>query len=86
MENVKVTKNPIRGRVMSISKDTKTVKVQIPRIVPDRMYGKFLHRNTSVFADTAGVANVAVGQEVNIFPCRPVSKTKSWKIVSIVRK
>ncbi|WGL60744.1 30S ribosomal protein S17 [Pigmentibacter sp. JX0631] len=82
--NNKITKNPIRGRVVAISKDTKTVKVEVPRIVPNKTYGKRLHLHTSLFADTFGVANIAVGKDVDILPCRRISKNKSWKVVSVV--
>lgn len=82
--NNKVTKNPIRGRVVSISKDTKTVKVEVPRVVPNKTYGKRLHLHTSLLADTYGVANIAVGKDVDILPCRRISKNKSWKVVSVV--
>lgn len=87
MENVvKITKNPIRGRVVSISKDTKTVKVEVPRIVPDKTYGKRLHLHTSLFADSANVEGIVVGKDVEILPCRRISKNKSWKVVSVVMR
>jgi ribosomal protein S17 len=71
--------------VIGISKDTKTIKVQVSRVVPDKMYGKRLHLHTVVFADRAEITEgLAVGKEVHILPCRRISKTKSWKVVSIV--
>ena len=79
----KVTKNPIRGQVVTVSQDTKTAKVEVLTIVPDKMYGKYMRRHTAIHVDTAGVDGVVVGKNVNILPCRPVSKTKSWKVVSV---
>lgn len=84
MESKKITKNPIRGRVVALSKDTKTVKVEIPRVVPNKTYGKRLHLHTTVFADTFGIEDIALGKNVEILPCRRVSKNKSWKVVSVV--
>ncbi|KAB8029746.1 30S ribosomal protein S17 [Fluviispira multicolorata] len=86
MENAKITKNPIRGRVVAVSKDTKTVKVEVPRVVPNGTYGKRLHLHTSVFADTSGISDVVVGKDVDILPCSRISKSKSWKIVSVVSR
>lgn len=79
-----VTKNPIRAKVVSLSKDLKTVKVEIPRVVPAKMYGKRLHMHTCLFADTNQVSDLAVGKKVDVLPCRRISKSKSWKVVAVV--
>lgn len=79
----KVTKNPVRAKVVVLSKDGKTAKVEVPRVVADSLYGKRLRREISLHVDVAG-ADVAVGKEVMILPCRRISKTKSWKVVSII--
>lgn len=83
MSNVpqKPTRNPIRATVLSVSKDGKTAKVQIPRIVADKFYGKRLRAHTVVFADSAAYDSLAVNSEVEIFPCRRISKKKTWKVV-----
>lgn len=77
-----VTKNPVRAKVMSLSLDGKTARVEVPRVVRDSMYGKTMRRVVSLHVDTASFA-VVVGKEVNVLPCRRISKTKSWKVVSI---
>lgn len=79
--NEKVTRNPIRVKVLAISKDGKTAKVQIPRIVPDKIYGKRLYAHTVVFADCSNQENLALNSEVEILPCRRLSKNKTWKII-----
>ena len=79
----KVTKNPVRARVVGLSKDGKTAKVEVPRVVVAPRYGKRLQREISLHVD-AGEANVLVGKEVMILPCRRISKTKSWKVVSVI--
>jgi small subunit ribosomal protein S17 len=78
-----VTKNPVRARVVGLSKDGKTAKVEVPRVVVAPRYGKRLRREISLHVDSTG-AQVAVGKEVMILPCRRISKTKSWKVVSVI--
>ncbi|MFZ9519383.1 MAG: 30S ribosomal protein S17 [Silvanigrellaceae bacterium] len=78
-----VTKNPVRARVVGLSKDGRTAKVEVPRVVVDERYGKRLQRQISLHVD-AGEAKVVVGKEVMILPCRRISKTKSWKVVSVI--
>lgn len=79
----KVTKNPVRARVVGLSKDGKTAKVEVPRVVVAERYGKRLQREISLHVDTAD-AKVTEGKEVMILPCRRISKTKSWKVVSVI--
>lgn len=79
----KVSKNPVRARVVGLSKDGKTAKVEVPRVVVAERYGKRLQREISLHVDTAD-AKVTEGKEVMILPCRRISKTKSWKVVSVI--
>lgn len=81
LENV--TKNLVRARVVGLSKDGKTAKVEVPRVVVAPRYGKRLRREISLHVD-AGEAKVVVGKDVMILPCRRISKTKSWKVVSVI--
>jgi len=86
-ESIKaVTRNPVKGEIVSVSKDLTTVKVSISRIVADKMYGKRIHLNTYVLADSKGHADLHVGNSVEILPCRKVSKRKSWKVLSSSKK
>lgn len=86
-QNMKtVTRNPVKGEIISVSKDLSTIKVSISRIVPDKMYGKRLHLNTYVLADAKGHKDLHVGNSVEILPCRKVSKRKSWKVISSSKK
>jgi ribosomal protein S17 len=80
----KKTMNPVRANVVAVSKDGHTAKVEIPTIVVHSRYNKRLHRVTVLQVDTGDHLNVATGNVVNILPSRRVSKTKSWKIVSLV--
>lgn len=80
----KVTKNPVRVKVVSVSKDGTTAKVEIPTIVAHKQYGKRLHRKTMLHVDTAH-KKVTEGAEVSILPSRRMSKTKSWKVIEILK-
>ena len=81
-----VTRKPVKGEIVSVSKDLTTVKVSISRIVPDKMYGKRLYLNTYVLADSKGHTDLHVGNSIEILPCRKVSKRKSWKVISSSKK
>ena len=80
-----VTRSPAKGRVISVSKDKKTAKIELVRVVSYPKYGKYIHRSTHVFADCVGFNELSVGYEVSVLPCRPVSKTKFWRVCSVIK-
>lgn len=72
------------GRVVSDKRDkTRKVAVEFLQKVPK--YGKYVRRRR-VFQihDAANVSRL--GDKVEIAPCRPISKTKSWRLVQVVEK
>ena len=70
------------GKVVS-AKTAKTIAVEITRVVKHPMYGKYMRRTTRLLAhDEAGEARE--GDTVSISPCRPMSRRKSWRLVSVV--
>jgi len=72
------------GTVCSVSGD-KTIHVIIDNLVRHPRYGKYVHRRTKLAVhDPKNQA--AVGDLVQVTPCRPISKTKSWRLVRIVRR
>ncbi|MDA1193607.1 MAG: 30S ribosomal protein S17 [Planctomycetota bacterium] len=73
----------VTGRVVS-DKMEKTITVREDRLVKHPLYGKYVRRATTYKAhDEAGTAHT--GDVVEITPCRPLSKTKSWRLVRVVR-
>jgi small subunit ribosomal protein S17 len=71
----------LTGRVVS-TKMQKTIAVEIERLVRHGMYGKFIRRTTKLLAhDEEG--KVREGDTVVIVPCRPMSRHKSWKVISV---
>jgi small subunit ribosomal protein S17 len=72
------------GIVVSDKMD-KTVTVLIERKEKHPIYGKYIKRSSKVHAhDEAN--NYKMGDHVKITECRPLSKTKSWKVVSLVNE
>ena len=70
----------LTGRVVS-TKMQKTIAVEIERLIRHEQYGKFIRRTTKLLAhDENGEAKE--GDAVEITPCRPLSRRKSWKLVT----
>lgn len=76
------TSRRVVGRVVS-NKMNKSVTVSVERLVKHPVYGKFIRRTTKIVAhDEANECKE--GDVVAISECRPVSKTKAWRVVEIV--
>ena len=72
------------GSVVSDKMD-KSAVVMIERRVKHPVYGKFMKKSTKLHIHDEN-NECAVGDTVQISECRPVSKTKSWKLVKILEK
>jgi small subunit ribosomal protein S17 len=70
------------GRVVS-NKMQKTVTVLIERKVKHPLYGKYITRSTRYHAHTE--QTLSEGDMVEIQECRPMSRTKAWKVVRLVQ-
>lgn len=71
----------LTGKVVSNKMD-KSITVLVERRVPHPIYGKYVRRSTKLHAhDADNSANQ--GDVVTIQECRPLSKTKTWTLVSI---
>jgi len=80
--NVEKVSRTVSGRVVSNKMD-KTITVLIERKVKHPLYGKFIRRSTKVHAhDEDNVCNE--GDTVIVEQCRPISKSKTWKLVKVV--
>jgi len=74
----------LSGKVVS-DKMNKSITVMIERRVKHPLYGKYIKRSTKVHAhDENNECNI--GDTVTIQETRPLSKTKSWKLLSINEK
>ena len=72
------------GRVVS-TKMQKTIAVEIERLVRHGMYGKFIRRTTKLLAHDEN-SDAKEGDTVQIAPCRPLSRRKSWKLLKVVER
>lgn len=68
------------GTVVS-DKTDKTVTVLVERRVKDPLYGKIINRSAKYAAHDEG-NQWKVGDKVEIEECRPISKSKKWRVVS----
>ena len=82
MSEVKI--RTVQGVVIS-NKMEKSIVVMIERRVKHPMYGKYITRSTKLKAhDEANVCNE--GDIVTITEVAPISKSKNWKLVDVIRK
>ena len=74
----------VTGTVTSNKMD-KSITVMIERRVKHPLYHKIIRRSTKMHAhDEAN--ECGIGDTVVIQECRPISKTKSWRLVEVVEK
>ena len=84
MNDVQATNRPLTGRVVRNATD-KTITVLVERRVKHPVYGKYIGRSTKVHAhDEANECQV--GDVVLVEQCRPVSKTKSYRLVTVLER
>ena len=72
------------GRVISDKMD-KSITVLVERKVAHPIYGKYVKRSTKLHAhDEQNECNM--GDTVSIEECRPISKSKTWRLVKVLEK
>ena len=77
-------KRQLTGRVVS-DKMQKTVTVLVERRVKHALYGKILTRSNKYHAhDEANECKE--GDLVTIEECRPIARTKAWRVIRLVEK
>ncbi|PPI86497.1 30S ribosomal protein S17 [Candidatus Pantoea edessiphila] len=74
----------VQGRVTS-NKMQKSAVVAIERLVKHNVYSKFIKRTTTLHIHDEN-NQCQLNDIVEVCECRPLSKTKSWKLVRIVEK
>ena len=72
------------GRVVS-DKMQKTVTVLVERRVKHPLYGKFMTRSSRFHAHDEA-RECKEGDLVLIEECRPIARTKSWRVIQLVEK
>lgn len=76
------TPHSLQGKVARISGD-KTITVLIERKIKHPLYKKYVRRSTKVHAHDED-NQCKAGDTVVIQSCRPLSKTKHWRLVEVV--
>lgn len=72
------------GRVVS-DKMNKSATILIERLVKHPLYGKFIKRSTKLHVHDEN-NECGIGDMVMIEECRPISKTKSWRLVKVLEQ
>ena len=83
MNEEQLSNRRIQGRVTSDKMD-KTITVLIERQIKHPIYGKFIRRSTKVHAHDAN-NECRIGDIVMVEQCRPLSRSKSWRLVEIIK-
>ena len=78
------TNRTLTGRVIRNKMD-KTITVLVERRVKHPIYGKFIKRSTKVHAHDSN-NECQVGDPVTVEQCRPLSKSKTWRLLRIVEQ
>ncbi len=84
IEQTTKLEHSITGQVVSNKMD-KTIVVMGERRVKHPLYGKFIRRSTKYHAHDEN-NECSIGDVVTIKECRPLSKMKSWTLVTVVEK
>ena len=71
----------VTGRVVSNKMD-KTITVLVERRVKHPVYGKYMTRSSKIHAHDEN-NQCGIGDKVIVTMSRPISKSKSWNLLSI---
>lgn len=73
----------VRTGVVTSNKSEKTIRVEVDYLVKHPKYGKMMRRRTILRAhDEKNEAKI--GDKVQVTQCRPMSKTKAWRLVKVL--
>lgn len=74
------------GTITSAGKMQDTVTVTVHMLVKHPLYKKSFRRSKKFLVDTKGVSDLGVGDEVVIEECRPLSKTKHFRLKEVLKR
>mgnify|MGYP005725589915 FL=1 len=78
---MKSTNPRVLTGVVTSNKADKTITVKVERKVKHPLYGKVVKRASKVHAHDEN-NSASIGDIVSVKECRPISKTKTWVLVS----
>ncbi len=73
-----------RQGVVVADKMNKTIVVKVTRRVPHPLYKKIIKISKRLYVHDEN-AEAKVGDTVRVIECRPLSKTKRWKLEEIIK-
>jgi small subunit ribosomal protein S17 len=73
----------VTGKVVSNKMD-KTITVLLERRVKHPVYGKYITRSSRIHAHDEN-NQCDIGDTVTVAESRPISKSKSWKLLEVVQ-
>src|SRR5262245_35902679 len=80
----RVTRRRLRGTVIS-DRMQKTITVRVERVFKHAKYKKYIRRHKNYHAhDEESTARM--GDQVEIEQCRPLSKIKRWRLISVLQR
>jgi small subunit ribosomal protein S17 len=79
-----IVKRTLTGKVVSDKMD-KSITVLIERRVKHPKYGKILRKSSKIHAHDE-TNQCHEGDVVTIEECRPISKTKAWRLVEVIER
>jgi small subunit ribosomal protein S17 len=71
--------------VVTRDKTAKTRRVEIQRLVKHSRYSKYIKRRTVCYVHDEK-DETKIGDTVEIMETRPLSKTKNWRLIRVVKK
>ena len=83
-ENMRGRRRKVVGMVTG-DKMQKTIVVEVTRLIRHAKYGKYIKRST-VYKVHDENKEARVGDKVEIIETRPLSKTKTTKLVRVIEK
>ena len=84
MSTAEKLQRTLTGTVTS-DKMQKSITVLMERRVKHPKYGKFINRSTKLHVHDEN-NECGMGDVVIVEQCRPISKTKAWRLVKIIEK
>lgn len=81
----RTTEQGARVGLVESDKRDKTIRVVVGYMAKHPKYGKYLRKRTVLHAHDEN-NDARAGDRVEVAPCRPMSKTKSWTLVRVVER
>ena len=76
----------LQGTVTSLKRE-KTATIKVVRMWTHPLYGKSVKRSKNYSCDfDPKTLKLKMGDKVEIVACRPISKTKAFKVISKIEK